>query len=252
MNEKSTAWLDDEEPTAAEFAWLDGLETSIAPSDKGQVSAAPIQSPEDIAAQIAQLQAQLDASPKVAAAQKLPLEALRGKAMFQHVKGRKRIWACDGEYVFFRRKSCTDPSRPELVHQGIVRHERFLANGDYTYIETQDDVEICRVNEQSTFFRKGVYLGEMSEGGVRQAVVLAACMRDWPLYVDCLTELASKVKGKFHDAHGTLRWNEHLAYITHLIHLRRGPSPAECSRGMQEVRKARGEGQGRIILLPAR
>ncbi len=252
MTEKSTAWLDDEEPSDTEFSWLDGLEAGIAQSDNRQVSATPMKSPEEIAAQIAQLQAELDKAPKVEAAHKLPLEALRGKAMFQHVKGRKRIWACDGEYVFFRRKSCTDPSRPDVVHEGVKRHQRFLDRGDYTYIETQDDVEICRVNEQSSFFRKGVYLGEMTEGGVRQAVVLAACMRDWPLYVDCLTELASKVKGKFHDAFATLRWNEHLSYITHLIQLRRGPSPQECARGMQQVRQARGEGQGRIILLPAR
>ncbi len=231
--EKSTDWLD-EPASPEEFAWLDGLETSIAASDKPQVSATPIE------------------TAVVKAANKLPLEQLRGKAMFQHVKGKKRIWACDGEYVFFRRKSCIDPARPELRHEGITRHERFLARGDYTYVETQDDVEICRVNEQSTFFRKGVYLGDMTEGGVRQAVVLAACMQDWPLYVDCLTELASKVKGKFHDAFATLRWNEHLAYIDHLVALRRGPPASVRARGMQEVRKARGEGQGRLIMLPSR
>jgi hypothetical protein len=92
----------------------------------------------------------------------------------------------------------------------------------------------------------------MTEGGVRRAVVLAACLRDWPLYVDCLEELARKVKGKFHDAHAAIRWQEHLAYIDQLIAQRRGPSPDECGRGLQQVRRARGEGGGKLIVLPGR
>ena len=192
-------------------------------------------------------------APKVEAKSKMSKAAVRGKAMFQAVAGKKRIWACDGEYVFFRRKSCIDPKRPDETHAAITRHQRFLDRGDYTYIETQDDVEICKVNEQSPFKRKGVYLGQLSEGGLNRAVVIAACQRDWPLYVDTLEELAGRVKGKWQtENQRTLCWNEHLSYIDHLVALRGGPTKEERAAQMSQVRSARGEGRGRVILLPGR
>jgi hypothetical protein len=185
-------------------------------------------------------------------ASKISRPAVRGKAMFQAVSGRKRIWACDGEYVFFRRKSCIDPTQPGLVHAAITRHEKFLRQGEYTYVETQDDVEICRVNENSAFHRKGgVYLGQMSEGGLNRVVCIAACKRDWTLYADALEELAGRIKGKWQtQGQATVCWNEHLAYIDHLVSLRGGPTPAERGAGLANVRAKRGEGRGKVILLP--
>jgi hypothetical protein len=183
---------------------------------------------------------------------KISRPAVRGKAMFEAVSGRKRIWACDGEYVYFRRKSCVDPKQPGLVHAAITRHEKFLRQGEYTYVETQDDVEICRVNETSAFHRKGgVYLGQMSEGGLNRVVVIAACKRDWVLYADALEELAGRIKGKWQTAgQATVCWNEHLAYIDHLVALRGGPTPMERAAGLSNVRVKRGEGRGKVILLP--
>jgi len=194
--------------------------------------------------------------PKPAAIEaksKMNKAALRGKVMFKAVNGRKRILACDGEYVFFRRKSCIHPDRPsDMTHEAIVRHQRFLDRGDYTYIETQDDVEICKVNPQSPFARKGVYLGQLSEGALSRLVCLAACKRDWTVYADGLDELASLIKGKWDSKMAPVAWNEHLAYMDHQIALRGGPTPQERGPALARVREARGEGKGRLIMLPGK
>jgi len=47
-------------------------------------------------------------------------------------------------------------------------------------------------------------------------------------------------------------WNDALNYVHHLIHMRRGPSPEECARGLQIVRQQRGLSSGKIITLPPR
>ena len=77
-------------------------------------------------------------------------------------------------------------------------------------------------------------------------------MRDWGLYVDTLEEFARRVKGKFHGDVGAKNWEDQITYIQHLIDLRRGPTADECGRGMQMVRRARGEGAGRLITMPQR
>jgi hypothetical protein len=233
-------WLD-EPATDEDLSWLDAPAAKVREEVKQLLPAkAPEPAPE------------VDVRP----ANKIACESMRGRAMFQHVQGRKRIWACDGEYVFFRRPRAPDGSIARDAqghpHAAIGRHERFISNGDYTYVETQDDVEVCKVNPQSTFARKGVYLGEMSDGGVRMAVVVAACMRDWGLYVDTLEEFARRIKNKFHGDLGTQNWQDQLTYVQHLIDLRRGPSADECGQGIQQVRRARGEGSGRIITMPPR
>ena len=232
------AWLD--EPEADEdLSWLDTEPATARAEARSVLPAAPVAEAVD-----------------VRATNKLDCESMRGRAMFQHVNGKKRIWACDGEYVFFRRPRDEDGKVARdadgAVHRSIPRHEKFIANGDYTYVETQDDVEICKVNPQSSFARKGVYLGEMSDGGVRMAVVVAACIRDWPLYLDTLEEFARRIKERFHGAVGAQNWQDQLSYVQHLIDLRRGPSADECGQGMQRVRQARGQGSGRIITMPAR
>lgn len=232
-----------------EFAWMDEPAAAPAPARKK-----PNKAKQKRAKKAAKkAKTKKAAAVKVEARSKMNRAAIRGKAMFQAVSGKKRIWACDGEYVFFRRKSCIDPKNPGEKHRAIERHENFLARGDYVYLETQDDVEICKVTDQSPFKRKGVYLGQLSEGGLNRAVVIAACQRDWPLYVDTLEELAGRVKGKWQtENQRTVCWNEHLSYIDHLVALRGGPTKEERAAHMSQVRTARGEGRGRVILLPSR
>jgi hypothetical protein len=249
-----------------EFAWLDGADDDIAwllDEEKAEVEAAAAIAPVAVHSGVLTLEEarrivaeadEKDRLARVVASTKLDCEKLRGSVMFGTVQGKKRIWACDGEYVFFRRKSCgADAEGRDLqgqLHQAIVRHNRFLANGDYTYVETQDDVEICRVNPQSALYRKGMYLGEMNDAALRRGIALAACKRDWALYVDMLTEVSGRIKAKVPDKIAGLVYNEMLEYITILIAQRGGPSPMECAAGLQSVRQRRGEGSGQMILLP--
>lgn len=193
----------------------------------------------------------------IKAGHKIDHETIRGRAMFGSVKGRKRIWACDGQYVFFRRKSCigedgrTDGSGH--IHRAVTRHEEAIRRGDLTYVQTQDDVEICKVNPQSPFARTGLYLGEMDEASVQRQVVLAACKMDWVLYTDALEELAGRIKASWkYPEKGLEAWKERLTYVHHMIALRGGPTSNMIAAGMQRVRVARGEGLGRVILMPPR
>jgi hypothetical protein len=129
------------------------------------------------------------------------------------------------------------------------RHKRFIAEGHYTHIETQDDVEVYKVNANSPFARKGMYLGEMSDRQVRMAVCKAACKRDWIEYTDCLEELFGRLKNRGYDSNylATVR-SDYLAYIAILIGQMGGPTPQECAAGLANVRNRRGESKGRVIL----
>ena len=52
----------------------------------------------------------------------------------EHGLGKKKIWASDGAFVWFRRKLANPAT--------LERHNRFLATGEYKHVGTQDDVEI--------------------------------------------------------------------------------------------------------------
>lgn len=226
-----------------DFSWMDAAPPPVRPARK---------KPNKAKAKRAKKAAKK--AVKVEAASKVDHAGIRGKVMFQAVSGKKRIWACDGQYVFFRRPRDANgqPARDSNgdLHRAIMRHENFIARGDYVYVETQDDVEICKINEQSSFYRKPVYLGQLSEGGLNRMVAISAVKRDWPLYTDLLEELASRVKSKWRtEGQAKLCWEEHLKYIENLISLRGGPTPNECGAALTRVRQARGEGSGRVILL---
>lgn len=233
-----TAWLDDDtswmdEPVAAKNPRVKPARPKPAPKPKAKKAVS------------------------IKASHKIDNENVRGRAMFNSVNGRKRIWACDGEYVFFRRKSCIGPDgRTDgsgHVHRAILRHDEAIGRGDLTHVQTQDDVEICKVNPQSPFARKGLYLGEMDEASIQRQVVVAACKMDWVLYTDALQELAGRIKATWkYPEKGQEAWVERLGYVHHLISLRGGPTSNMIAAGMQRVRQARGEGQGRVILMPPR
>lgn len=191
--------------------------------------------------------------PKVRAGAKLTQERTRAPTMQQRLVGKNRIWACDGEYVYFRPFRYIDGVRTEVANPATYeRHNRFLAQGHYEYVETQDDVQIFKVTENSPFARKGQYLGEMSDADIRRAVAIAACKRDWTLYADALEELAGRIKGRYDSGFAKQVFGDYLTYIERLIDMRGGPSPTECGRGLQTVRTRRGEDRGRLIMLPNR
>lgn len=191
-------------------------------------------------------------APRVAAGTKLAKERGRAPSMQRRLVGKDRIWACDGEYVYFRPYAYENGVRVERANPTtMARHKRFLAAGDYEYVETQDDVEIYRVAAQSALARKGLYLGEISDAEVRRQVAIAACRRDWVTYADALEELFGRLKNRgYSEAFAKQVAGEYLEYLDVLIRMRGGPSPQECAAGLAGVRARRGEGKGRVILMP--
>lgn len=200
----------------------------------------------------------LDAAPtvRVESSGKAKKERGRFQSMAKKLVGRSRVWACDGEYVAFRRKM----SNPATLQ----RHEQFLKTGDYKHIGTYDDVEVYELQASSPFKREVVDFTEMvpdrnRKGSfqlkwnfsmVRRYAVLAACRRDFGLFVDALQELAGRLKGTYHEAQATMMYNDELVWIFHLINLRGGPSPVETDQGVQAVRQRRGEDRNRVLMLP--
>lgn len=192
--------------------------------------------------------------PALEAGSKLDHARDRGKPMQRRFGSRDRIWSCDGEFVYFRPFSFVGGVKTARANPTTMdRHNRALSAGHYEYVETQDDVEIYRVTAESPFARRSMYLGEMRDGDVRRQVAIAACKRDWTLYVDALEELFGRIKNRGYDPGMETRVREDmLNYIGILIQMRGGPTPAECGAGLQGVRAKRGEGRGRVVLTSTR
>lgn len=191
------------------------------------------------------------AKVSVEAAKKLPHEHKRAKAMVKSLNGNSRMWLCDGEYVYFRPTRVVNGEKVTVANPTTLeRHKRYLSEGQYTYIETQDDVEIYKVEPSSPFARKGMYLGELSDADVRRQAMLNACKRDWVAYTDCLEEMSGRLKARYDPGMAARVYNDYLHYIDILIGMRGGPVAAERAAGLAGVRKRRGVGAGRLILLP--
>lgn len=205
-----------------------------------------------------------DDAPRIVSAAKLENERARGAAMQKGARGMKnRVWCCDGAFVYFRRKlaAMRTPDAPDGLNPLLVqRHNRMIANGEYKHVATQDDVEIYELQDSSPFKRKGVNLGETSFSQVRWIAIWAAVGKfpgqesfrdpDWGLFVDCIEEMASRIKGSYDSGWGKLKFEEELNYTMHLIQQAGGPPPAMIDHGVQQVRKRRGQSSGKVIMLP--
>lgn len=189
------------------------------------------------------------AEARIEGGAKLRGEKNRFKSMVKSLVGKSRTWATDGEYVAFRRKQANPAT--------LQRHENFIKLGNYKHVSTQGDVEIYELQEGSAFKRTPVNLMKLDVPTIRRQAVLAGVARDWPLFVDILAELATRIKntvaqdGKKIDARlsGPL-YDENLAYVFEWIWKRGGPLQPEIDAGVQAVRAARGESSGRIITAP--
>lgn len=192
---------------------------------------------------------------RVESGAKLTKERSRAQSMHKHILGRSRIWACDGEYVYFRRKK----SNPATLE----RHNRFMQSGHYKHIQTQDDVEVYQLQDGSPFKREsidfteqvwdkttGSYRLKYNLQAVKRTAILAACGRDWGLFIDALQEIAGRLKGTWHTGMAQLQYNTLLANIIHLVQLRGGPGQVEMDRGVIEARQRRGETRNRVLLMP--
>lgn len=181
---------------------------------------------------------------RISGRSKLSKEQTRFPSMAKRLLGKSRTWACDGEFVAFRRKQANPAT--------LERHERFLRIGDYVHVATHDDVEIYQLRSSSPFARQPLNFGEMNFANVRRQAALAACRRDWATYVDALSEMAGRLKGKFHTAYAEMIYNDHVTWILHIIRMRGGPSEQEINQGLIAVRQRRGEHRNRVLMLPAR
>lgn len=190
-------------------------------------------------------------TPAIEPGTRLPFEGKRAKSMAKSPFGKNRIWACDGEYVWFRPYRYVNGEKVLVANPTTFeRHKQYLAQGHYVHVETQDDVEVYRVTDESPFKRQGLYLGEIPDNLLPRMVAKAACRRDWVEYVDILEELAGRLKGQLGPATGKVAYDERLQYISNLISMRGGPSPAECAAGLSMVRAKRGHGGRKVIVLP--
>lgn len=180
--------------------------------------------------------------PRVISGTKLTRERKRAPSMHKSPLGKTRVWACDGEYVYFRRKK----SNPET----LKRHEDFIRRDHYVHVETQDDVEIYKVQPVSPFKRPQRDLTELDTYNLRRETVLAACRRDWCTFIDGLTELSTRIKSRYHDSFAATVYQENLQAVFLAINMRGGPAQVEIDREVRALRQRRGDHVSRLIVLP--
>ncbi len=141
-------------------------------------------------------------------------------------QGKDRVWWCDGEYIWFRRSK----SNPAT----LKRHNDFVADGDYQYIETSNDVELWQVKAQSQFATKKGQLdiGVMDTYNLRRQASLAACRRDWKGFRDIMSYLRERIRA----VHGSntggseMEYAEQFMAVVCSIEQRDGPSMGEINR----------------------
>ena len=173
---------------------------------------------------------------------KLTKDQTRAPNMRKSALGKARIWASDGEYVYFRRAK----SNPET----LKRHEAFIRTGDYRHVQTQDDVEIYQLMPSSPFARPQKDLTVLDNYNVRREAALSACRRDWATFLDALSELSGRIKGQFHDAFARTVYEDNLTAIFLAINMRGGPSQTEIDREVKALRTRRGDDRKRLLVLP--
>jgi hypothetical protein len=181
--------------------------------------------------------------PQVSPGKKLTGERKRAPSMAKAPFGKNRVWACDGTHVFFRRKK----SNPET----LKRHEDFIRRDHYVHVETQDDVEIYKLQPASPFKRPQRDLTALDVYNLRRETVLAACRREWATFIDGLTELSTRIKSRYHDAFAVTVYQENLQAVFLAINMRGGPSQQEIDREVRALRQRRGDNVSRLIVLPA-
>jgi hypothetical protein len=191
-------------------------------------------------------------SVRIESTGKLTGERKRAPSMAKKLLGKSRTWACDGEYVYFRRKQ----SNPATLE----RHNKFIASGHFKHVQTQDDIEIFQLQEASPFKREPENLTVLTIPMIRRAAVKAGVARDWGLFVDCISELATKFKSQRWEVDGRKvapgdpfvkdLYEEALQYIFLTIWKSGGPLQAEIDAGVQSVRARRGDATTRLVTLP--
>ena len=179
----------------------------------------------------------------------LPFHPIMVKGAFE---GRDRKWFTDGAHIWFRRKA----ANPET----LARHNRFMAEGDYEYLGTDDDVEIYRVREQSRFHVVGANtkildldkLWAMGAYQVYRLAAILACQRKWDNFVDICGFIRERIREKHGAAvaQSDLEYADFTEWLFASITQRLGPSRGEIEREVGVIAaKRRMNVKGRIITL---
>lgn len=168
--------------------------------------------------------------------------------------GKDRIWWCDGEYVWFRRNR----SNPET----LKRHDQFIADGDYVYVETQGDVEVWQLQPQSQFksevaVGKQIDIAQMNIYNLRRQAALAACRRDWQAFRDIMsflrerinaTNACSKTPGQTTPLAESIYAENYMA-VVYSIEQRNGPSVGEINRELLALSQNKMESRHKFISI---
>ena len=182
--------------------------------------------------------------PRIESGAKLTDEQKRFKSITKSLVGKSRVWACDGEYVAFRRKKANPAT--------LERHERFLRTGEYRHLGTQDDVEIYQLMESSPFKRKEVVNFEGKRFyDARREVIRAAVRRDWATFIDGLEYLGGMIKGQYDGGTARTIYQDMLGYVFIQIGMRGGPAQGEIDREVAALRTRRGDKRSTSLVLPA-
>lgn len=172
----------------------------------------------------------------------------RIERMKAHPLGDDKAWFCDGDYIWLRRSKANPAT--------LERHDRFVANGDYAHVETQGDVEVWELQDQSQFKRRGgkeINLSQMDEYNIRRLAARQACKRDWPAFNEIMTYLRDRIRGNYgaHSAQADIVWTETYAAVMAAIAMRNGPTPPEVNNELLALMQRTGETRDRIITLGA-
>lgn len=187
---------------------------------------------------------------RIVAARSLVNESKRGAPVSMTIAGKGRTWHSDGKYVWFRRKKANPATTQRLNDH--------LAKGEIKFIVTSDDVEMYEVLPHSPFFRgEQQDLMQVNFTTLKWIAIRAAKAGKWEKFVDTLSEIASRIKGKVYSDGGQatgefarMIYSESLNYIFRLASMAGGPAREVIDQEVQAVQSRRGSQRSEIILPP--
>lgn len=191
-----------------------------------------------------------EAGPRITVTRSLTNEKKRGAPVNMTIAGKGRTWHSDGKYIWFRRKKANPATTQRLNDH--------LAKGEIKFIVTSDDVEMYEVLPHSPFFRgEQQDLMRVDYTTLKWIAIRAAKVGKWEKFVDTLSEIASRIKGKIYSDGGQatgefarMVYNEQLTYIFRLAAMAGGPARETIDREVQAVQSRRGSQRSGIILPP--
>jgi hypothetical protein len=153
----------------------------------------------------------------------------------------KQNFRIDGQRLYIRRKLC---------NEGFLQRvdDKILA-GEYKHIETSDDVEIYEINDASPMRRAVMH--HLTQKDVERAIIESACKRDFQLYHDACSELATRFRSVNGEDLPTemarTLYVDAMKYLELRIMRRGGPSPFEIQRELAAINQKK---RGRTIVIP--